>query len=68
MWFMVLQTFKDKCKNKGQTTQEYIGRQTIGIIFSRLVYFVIAVIVYFVDPARISKLFPPAVVGSTVSF
>lgn len=63
-----LQIFKAKCAEKyGEDNIEaYIGRQATGIIFAGLLYFVIAVIVYYVGPSRISKLFPPVVVGPIV--
>lgn len=69
-----LQAFKAKCVQKNYVRDSdypdgdgsYIGRQATGIIFAGLLYFVIAVIVYFVGPTRISKLFPPVVVGPIV--
>ena len=67
-----LAIIKDNClgkDNKNATKAEkdsYIGRQATGIIFAGLLYWVISVIVYFVGPQRISKLFPPVVVGPIV--
>lgn len=61
-----LKAFKAKCEVKGIKTKEYIGRQATGIIFSGILYFVISVIVYFVGSERISRLFPPVVVGPIV--
>ncbi|KAK8837530.1 hypothetical protein M9Y10_036528 [Tritrichomonas musculus] len=67
-----LQIFKDKCYEKGYihkgnlNVDPYIGRQATGIIFAGLLYWVISVIVYYVGPQRISKLFPPVVVGPIV--
>ena len=61
-----LQSFKAKCEKNKYTQEAYIGRQATGIIFAGLLYGVISVIVYFVGPQRISKLFPPVIVGPIV--
>lgn len=62
-----LSAIKHRCEVVNKWSRnEYIGRQATGIIFSGLLYFVIAVLVYFVGSERISKLFPPLVVGPIV--
>ena len=61
-----LTTFKTKCESKGIGNKEYIGRQSTGIIFSGYLYFIISAIIYYVGSQRISKLFPPVVVGPIV--
>ncbi|KAK8839119.1 hypothetical protein M9Y10_032591 [Tritrichomonas musculus] len=62
-----LQALMKNCIEKNHYSHEsYVARQAIAIIISGVVYFIIAVIVYFVGPQRISKLFPPIVVGPIV--
>lgn len=62
-----LQTLLDNCENKKHYSHEsYIARQAIAIIISGVVYFIVAVIVYFVGPERVGKLFPPIIVGPIV--
>lgn len=61
-----MQSNMGKWLNQGYSRDYVLGGQQLAVFMTGILYLLYSLIVYFVGPARVKKIFPPVVVGPVI--